>query len=68
MKNIRYRFFIVYNLSAADRASAIHGVTELLAAGKLQHNIAARLPLEQIAEAHELVESGKATGNVVVSV
>jgi NADPH2:quinone reductase len=67
LKNIRYRFFIVYNLNAADRASAIHGVTELLAAGKLQHNIAMRLPLEQIVEAHELVESGKATGNVVVS-
>jgi NADPH2:quinone reductase len=67
MKNIRYRFFIVYNLNATDRASAVDGLTELLASGQLQHNIAARLPLEQIAEAHELVESGKATGNVVLS-
>jgi NADPH2:quinone reductase len=68
MKNIRYRFFIVYNLNAADRARAIADVTSMLAAGQLQHNIAARLPLDRIADAHELVESGTAHGNVVVEV
>jgi NADPH2:quinone reductase len=43
-------------------------VTALLAAGRLQHNIAQRLPLSRIAEAHELVESGRSTGNVVLDV
>ena len=38
----------------------------LLRADKL-HNIAARLPLEHIVDAHEMVESGRAVGNVVVS-
>lgn len=68
LKNIRLRFFIVYNLSPADRQAAIAGLTELLEAGTLMHNIAARLPLDRIAEAHELVESGKAVGNVVLSI
>ncbi|MFL5112029.1 MAG: zinc-binding dehydrogenase [Microvirga sp.] len=34
----------------------------------LQHNIADRIPLREIVRAHELVESGRATGNVVVQV
>lgn len=68
LKNVRLQFFIVYNLAEADRARAVSGVTALLAAGKLQHNIASRLPLSRIAEAHELVESGRSTGNVVLDV
>lgn len=68
VKNIRLRFFIVYNLSPADRAAALGGLAALLKDGVLKHNIAARLPLERIAEAHELVESGKVVGNVVLSV
>ncbi|HYD63043.1 MAG TPA: NADPH:quinone reductase [Noviherbaspirillum sp.] len=68
LKNIRLRFFIVYNLSAADRAAALAGLTSLLEHGALRHHIATRLPLDRIAEAHELVESGKAVGNVVLSI
>ena len=49
-------------------AQALAGLTALLESGALMHNIAARLPLDRIAEAHELVESGKAVGNVVLSV
>ena len=68
LKNIRLRFFIVYNLNDADRAQAIDGVTSLLRANQLTHNIAERLPLDRIAEAHELVEQGRAIGNVVVKI
>ncbi|MGZ8982002.1 MAG: NADPH:quinone reductase [Burkholderiaceae bacterium] len=68
LKNVRLQFFIVYNLSEADRARAVSGVTALLAAGRLQHNIARHLPLSRIAEAHELVEGGRASGNVVLDV
>jgi NADPH:quinone reductase len=68
LKNIGMRFFIVYNLSAADRARALEHLTALLARGALQHNIAERLPLERIAEGHRLVEGGKALGNVVLEV
>jgi NADPH2:quinone reductase len=67
-KNVRVRFFIVYNLTDADRAAEIAQLSAWLAAGALQHNIAARLPLDRIAAAHELVESGRAIGNVVVDI
>lgn len=68
MKNIRYRFFIVYNLRPTDRARAVAELTAILESGQLQHNIAARVPLDRIVVAHELVESGGALGNVVVEV
>jgi NADPH2:quinone reductase len=66
LKNVVVAFFIVYNLSAADRKRAVDGITALLEAGALQHNIAVRLPLERIVEGHELVETGRAGGNVVL--
>ena len=66
LKNISVHFFIVYNLTASERADAISGLSRLLADGQLQHNIAARFPLERIVEAHELVESARAVGNVIV--
>src|SRR5206468_1197309 len=68
VKNARVRFFIVYNLNADDRTRAIAGLTRLLETGGLRHNIAARLPLARIAEAHELVERGQVAGNVVVGI
>ena len=68
LKNVRVRFFIVYNLSAADRAAAVGQLIDWLRDGRLLHNIAARLPLAAIAEAHELVESGRAAGNVVLDI
>jgi NADPH:quinone reductase len=67
-KNIQLKFFIVYQLAPEDRARAIGTLTRLLARGALQHNIAARLPLQEIATAHEMVERGQVTGNVVLSV
>lgn len=68
LKNIRYSFFIVYNLTAEDRRRAIARLTELLEQNRLQHNIAGRLPLSEIARAHEMVESGEAVGNVVLQI
>lgn len=68
LKGVRLRFFIVYNLPAADRAAAVEQLTGWLREGQLQHVISARLPLEAIAEAHELVEGGRAVGNVVLQI
>ena len=67
-KNLTLRFFIVYNLDPLARAQALATLDELLATGRVIHHIGERLPLERIAEAHALVESGKAIGNVVVRV
>ncbi len=64
-KNLRLHFFIVYNLSAADRERAL---AEMAAAqGALKHSVALRLPLARIAEAHEAVEQAGVLGNVVIS-
>ena len=65
-KNVNLRCFIVYNLEDADRARAEAVLASMLERGVLQHAIAQRLPLAQIVQAHELVETGKAIGNVVI--
>ena len=66
-RNVRLRFFIVYNLADDERRLAEATLRGFLERGELQHNVVARLPLARIAEAHELVEQG-AGGNVVLSV
>lgn len=60
-------YFIVYELSAAARALAIADVTRWLGANELQHRVAVRCDLADIAQAHEAVESGQVVGNVVVT-
>lgn len=67
-KNLQLKFFIVYHLSAQDRERAVATLTHMLVHDQLQHNIAARLPLGDIAKAHEMVERGTAVGNVVLRV
>ena len=68
MKNLQLRFFIVYNLTSAQRSTAVAQLTSLLEANQLTHNIAARLPLSSIIEAHETVEQGRVAGNTIVDV
>jgi NADPH2:quinone reductase len=68
VRNVRLRFFIVYNLAPADRAAAVELLTGWLRSGSLQHAVAVRLPLDSIAEAHEWVEAGRAVGNVVLQI
>jgi NADPH:quinone reductase-like Zn-dependent oxidoreductase len=40
----------------------------MLERSALQHNIAARMSLDEVAAAHELVEQGKLAGNLVLAV
>ena len=67
-KGARMIFFIVYSLDDDVREKAITDLTMLLEGNRLKHNIAVRLPLEQIAEAHDLVENGRVSGNVVLEI
>ncbi|TFZ05476.1 NADPH:quinone reductase [Ramlibacter henchirensis] len=67
-RNIQLKFFIVYNLARHDRERAVATLTRMLQRGVLKHNVAARLPLADIATAHEMVEGGRAVGNVVLKV
>jgi NADPH2:quinone reductase len=68
MKNLQLAFFIVYLLPPDARRQAQAQLDQWLAQGALKHLIAERLPLARIADAHVLVESGRAVGNVVLSV
>ncbi|HEX2555050.1 MAG TPA: NADPH:quinone reductase [Microvirga sp.] len=66
MSGAAVRFFIVYELSPEARKRGVEDLTRWLEDGRLQHTIAATLPLERTAEAHEVVESGRVIGNVIV--
>jgi len=66
--NATVRHVLVYVMSRQVHDQAIAAVTQALRSDQLKHHIAVRFPLEQIADAHELLESGKAVGKVVVTV
>jgi NADPH2:quinone reductase len=60
--------FMIYEISDADRAAGLAEVGRLMEAGKLRHTVAQRLPLERIADAHDIVERGETMGNVVLDI
>jgi len=60
------KFFLVYDLTPADRQTAVARLSGMLAAGQLQHSIGARFTLDQVAQAHRTVEAGQTVGNVVI--
>lgn len=66
VNSIRLQFMLVYELSADERARAIADITGMLAQDRLIHNVAATFPLVDIVAAHQMVEQGKAIGNVVM--
>jgi NADPH2:quinone reductase len=65
---ITMKWIFVYELTAQERAAAIGTITRMLEEKRLIHNVAATLPLAQIVQAHETVETGKAAGNVVLTI
>jgi NADPH:quinone reductase len=65
--NILVRFILVYEMTAAEIQSAVAAITKMLAEGRLVHNVALALPLDQIVAAHEAVERG-AGGKVVLQI
>ena len=68
MSGAAVRFFIVYELAPDARDAAIAQLTRWLESGVLSHRIARSFPLEQIAAAHEAVDTGAFIGNVVVNI
>jgi len=61
-------FVGVYRLSPDDRRAAIDGLTEMLAAGALNHVIGARFRLNDVVAAHEAVEQRQVVGNVIIDI
>ncbi len=67
-KGVTLRLVQGFNLPPTARAAAIADITAWSSTGQLRHAIAARFPLAEIAAAHELLESGRAIGNIVVEI
>ncbi|GMG86137.1 NADPH:quinone reductase [Biformimicrobium ophioploci] len=66
--DITVRMVIVYAMPEQAKQDAIRDITAALEQGKLQHRVADVLPLEKMAEAHEIIEGGTVRGCVVVAV
>jgi NADPH2:quinone reductase len=67
-KDVLFRMAILYEapISLVTRAAA--DIVALLSENRLKHQIAARFPLDQIASAHEMQETGKTIGKILVDV
>ena len=65
-KNATVHFVLVYSEPEAAKRQAVNAIASAIADGALTHPIAAVMPLDEIAAAHELQESNTAIGNIVV--
>jgi NADPH2:quinone reductase len=65
--SIGLKFFLVYDLSADDRRACIEALAGLLEAKRLSHKIGQTFSINEIAAAHEAVESGQVIGSVVLT-
>jgi NADPH:quinone reductase len=66
--DLTVRFVIVYSMPEPAKKLAIADITQAFRDGMLQHRIADRVPLAEIARANELVEQGGSNGCVVVTI
>jgi NADPH2:quinone reductase len=62
------RFLTLYHLNIDVLRSIAAGINAMLEADLLQHRIARTFPLQEIAAAHEAVESGAINGKVLLDV
>ncbi len=66
--DMNIRFVIVYAMPEAAKQHAIADIAAALAKERLSHRIAARMPLDDIAAANEMIEQGKIRGAVVLTI
>jgi NADPH2:quinone reductase len=62
------KFVFIYEISEEDRQAGLRELDALLREGTLLHTVGQRLPLADIARAHDLVEQGQVLGNVVLDI
>ncbi|OZI37589.1 hypothetical protein CAL29_04080 [Bordetella genomosp. 10] len=65
-RNLQVAFLLIYTLPAAEKRRAIADLTAWLAADALRHPAIHAYPLDDIASAHEAVETRRHVGKVVV--
>jgi len=66
--SIGLKFFLVYDLTPADRHACLAQLTDMLRQKQLKHSIGAVFALTEIVKAHETVETGQTIGNVVLDI
>lgn len=66
--DLTLRLVLVYAMPESAKLDAMEDITSCLEKGLLQHRVAHRLPLEEVAVAHQLIEGGGFYGAVVVDV
>ena len=66
-KDITVRFVLVYVMGAAAHQAAIEDITTALEAGLLHPVAVQRFALDEIAAAHEAVETGHTAGKVLIN-
>lgn len=64
--SIGLKFFMIYDIPAVDRQGGLAELGALLDAKRLSHTIALRMPLAEVAKAHDIVELGRHIGNVTL--
>ena len=67
-KGVRLELLLVYLLTRQERGAAAARINELLASGALDVAVSTVIPLDECARAHEIVESGKRSGAVILQV
>ncbi len=67
-KSITLKFFLVYELNETERAAAIKQLKAFLNSPTSEIRISHELPFADAVRAHQLVESGEANGNVVLTI
>ena len=65
-KNATVHFVLVYSEPESAKRQAVDDIATAIAGGALTHPIAAVMPLDDIAAAHEMQESNTAIGNIVI--
>jgi NADPH2:quinone reductase len=68
MKNAQLRWVFMYKIPDSAFAQACADIASWLAAGPSEHLVSKTFPLDETAAAHEFLESGAATGTVVIAV
>lgn len=67
-QDLTVRFVIVYAMPESAKQDAIRAISDALERDSLRHRIARTLPLDDIAEGHELIESGRVRGCVLLGI
>ena len=67
-QDIALRFVIVYAMPESAKQRAIADIDTALREGRLQHRVAASMPLDDIATANELIEQGTVRGAVILTI